>query len=100
MICVLLRKPPADSIPGTVLHWGTGIIAIDASRVPGKPPNPCRGTGWGGIDQINAQAGYRDRVYTDPVFSYTPNLLGRFPTNVLLSLSQPAIQFFHRVQIP
>lgn len=99
MICVLLRKPSQDSISGTVLRWGSGVYAIDACRVPGKLPNPCRGTGWGGIDQINALAGYRDRVYTEPAFSYTPNLLGRFPTNVLLGLPLP-IPFFHRVQIP
>ena len=92
---VLARKPLSEkTVVDNILHWGTGGINIDDSRIPSNEmPKACQGTGWASMMKTNLEQGYRPKDYyqNQSGFEYTPKEQGRFPTNILLDEETAAL---------
>ena len=85
MLITLARKPPAGTVAGTALLYGTGSINIDACRiVSASMPVSTTAPGWDSINKRNAQEGYRDSAYTQGHATYVPSDLGRWPANLIV----------------
>ena len=69
---VLARKPLDGTVAANVTKWGTGALAIDASKIEG----PTNGSSWGGVQ--SSPIGYAGNVPS----GFTAG--GRWPSNVLL----------------
>ena len=73
---IMARKPFKGSLANNVLEWGTGALNIDACRV-GSEVMPAIET-----KTETTEIGWEKRGYT------TPEAVGRFPANVMLSHSE------------
>jgi len=93
MITITVARKPIDgTVAHNVLLHGTGGINIDASRIEflGDKPQPTKAPGWASLNAKASKLGYRDSAYDQTDAEYAPSDIGRFPTNMILTLEAAA----------
>ncbi|OEJ64568.1 DNA-methyltransferase [Magnetovibrio blakemorei] len=87
-VIVVARKPLEGTTAQNILRWETGVMNIDACRVPLADGEKVKGSGHGGsLDTRNMGWGFK-RVGRDPD-------LGRFPANVIGEFNDDLQRYFY-----